>query len=330
MSPNDDPRFAEIRRALERAADASSLDLEPIHAALVEDDRRLRRMRVAASAAASLPVLAWLASFALHPVRPDVCPDFTRHDVWSLGVVPAAAWSVGAILVWRDAPWAQLLVRATWWSLHVTGLILTWTRPGLLPYGFPAAGLGGGAALLILGGRGIAPFELEGPLRPRRHTGEVVALSVLGGADLLTVVAADVANGWGHPVGTLLVAVLLPAVAGVMTLRRWAPHATILANLLFAMALTAPLAAGIPRTLAALLTVSALVQVVLAARILVSLARGLEADLPVRQPLQDGFFRGLVALGILAAAAGAVRPVPSSELAASCAESRGHPPSEAP
>ena len=180
MSPNDDPRFAEIRRALERAAGASSLDLEPIHAALVEDDRRLRRMRVAASAAASLPVLAWLASFALHPVRPDVCPDFTRHDVWSLGVVPAAAWSVGAILVWRDAPWAQLLVRATWWSLHVTGLILTWTRPGLLPYGFPAAGLGGGAALLILGGRGIAPFELEGPLRPRRHTGEVVALSVLG------------------------------------------------------------------------------------------------------------------------------------------------------
>jgi hypothetical protein len=330
MSPNDDPRFAEIRRTLERAAAASSLDIAPMHATLVEDDRRLRLMRAVASAVASLPVLLWLASVAFHPVSPDVCPDFTRTDVWSIGVVPAAAWFVGAILVWRDAPWAQLLVRATWWSLHVTGLVLTWTRPGLLPYAFPAAGLGGGAALLVLGGRGIAPFELEGPLRPRRHTGEVVLLSVLGGADLLTLVAANVANGWGHPLASVLVAVLLPGVAGVLTLRRWAPHATVVANVLFALALAHPLDVGIPTMLSAVLALSAIVQVGLAGRILVSLARGLEADLPVRQALQDRLFTALVVLTTSAALAGAIRPVAPSELAASCAESRGPLPSEAP
>jgi hypothetical protein len=250
--------------------------------------------------------------------------------VWSTGVVPSVAWFVGAILVWRDAPWAQLLVRATWWSLHVTGLILTWTRPGLLPYGFPAAALGGGAALLILGGRGISPFELEGPLRPRRHTGEVVALSVLGGADLLTLAAANVANGWGHPLASVLVVVLLPGVAGVLSLRRWAPHATIAANVVFAIALADPSDVGIPKMLAALLALSAMVQVGLATRVLVSLVRGLEADLPVRQPLQDRLFTAVVALATLAALVGATRPVTSSELDASCAESRGPLHSETP
>jgi hypothetical protein len=69
--------------------------------------------------------------------------------------------------------------------------------------------------------------------------------------------------------------------------------------LLFGIALTDPLAIGVPSPLAALLALSAAVQVVLAVRILVSLARGLEADLPVRQPLQDGVFRALVALASL-------------------------------
>jgi hypothetical protein len=326
----DDPRFAEIRSTLERAAAASSLDLAPIRAAIVEDDRRLRLRRAVASAVAALPILAWSVSVALHPVSPQVCPDFNRADVWSIGVVPAAAWLVSAVLVWRDAPWAQLLVRATWWSLHITGLILTWTRPGLLPYAFPAAAVGGGAALVILGGRGIAPFELEGPLRPRRHTGEVVALSVLGGADLITLVTANVANVWGHPVGTALVAVLMPAVVGVLTLRRWAPHATIAANGLFAFALMDPLVVGIPRVLATLLAASAIVQVALAARMLVSISRGLEADLPVRQPLQDRLFTALIVLTTLAALPGAIRPVTPGELAASCAESRGSTPSEEP
>ncbi len=322
MNSNDDPRFAEIGRTLNRAAAASSLDIDPMYATLVEDNRRLRRLRAVASAAAFLPVFVWLLSVALHPITAEVCQDFTPLDVWSIGVVPAAAWLVGAVLVWRDAPWAQLLVRAIWWSLHVTGLILTWTRPGLLPYALPAAALGGGAALLILGGRGIAPFELEGPLRPRRHTGEVVLLSVLGGADLLTLVAANVANGWGHPLANVLVPVLLPAVVAVLTLRRWAPHAAIASNVLFALALTLRPDLGVPQALAALLALSAIVQVALAARLFASVARGLNADLPVRQPLQNRVLGALLAVAILAAVVGAIRPVSTAQLDASCAESR--------
>jgi len=322
MSPNDDPRLAEIRRTLDRAAAGSSLDIDRMRATLAADDRRLLLLRAFASACAFLPVLVWLVSLAFHPVNTEVCPDFTRHDVWSIGAIPAAASLVGAILVWRDAAWAQLLVRATWWSLHVTGLILTWARPGLLPYAFPAAALGGGAALVILGGRGIAPFELEGPLRPRRHTGEVVLLSVLGGADLLTLVATNVANGWGHPLANLLVPVLLPAVVAVLTLRRWAPHAAIASNVLFALALTLRPDLGVPQALAAMLALSAIVQVALAALLFASVARGLNADLPVRQPLQNRALGALLAVAILAAVVGAIRPVSTAELDASCAESR--------
>jgi hypothetical protein len=321
MSPNDDPRLVQVRRTLEGAAAASSVDIDRLHAALLDDDRRLRRLRAVASALAFLPILVWLGSLAFHPIHPAVCPDFTRHDVWLIGVVPASAWLLGAVLVWRDAPWAQLLVRATWWSLHITGLLLTWTRPGLLPYAFPAAALGGGAALLVLGGRGVAPFELEGPLRPRGHTGEVVLLSVLGGADLLTLVAANVANGWGHPLANLLVPVLLPAVVGVLTLRRWAPHATIASNVFFALALTLRPDLGVPQALVALLALSAIVQVAVAARLFTSVARGLDADLPVRQPFQNRVLGALLAVAILAAVVGAIRPVSAGELDASCAES---------
>jgi len=183
---------------------------------------------------------------------------------------------------------------------------------------------------LILGGRGVAPFELEGPLRPRRHAREVVLLSVLGGADLLTLVTANVANGWGHPLGAALVAILLPAVVGVMTLRRWAPHVTAAANVLLLLALTNPLAVGLPASLGALLALSAVVQIAASTRIIVSLASGLEADLPARQPLVDRALSGLVFLTILVAVVGALRPIPANELAASCAESRGPNPEGAP
>jgi hypothetical protein len=327
---DDDPRFDAIRRALEQAADTPAPDFAPLRAVIADDDRRLRFLRAAATACAALPIVAWLASVTLHPIHPTVCSDFEPRDVLSIGVVPAVAWCASAALVWRDAPWAQLLVRAVWWSLHVTGLVLTWTRPGLLPYGFPAAAIGGGAALLILGGRGVAPFELEGPLRPRRHTREVVLLSVLGGADLLTLVAANVANTWVHPLGAALVAALLPAVVGVMMLRRWAPHATMAANALLLLALTHPLAVGVPASLGALLALSAAAQLAASALILRSLASGLEADLPARQPWVDRVLSGVVLLAILAAIAGGVRPIPAGQLAASCAESRGPSPEVAP
>ena len=49
MSPNDDPRLAEIRHTLDRAAAASSLDIDRMRATLAADDRRLLLLRAFAS-----------------------------------------------------------------------------------------------------------------------------------------------------------------------------------------------------------------------------------------------------------------------------------------
>ncbi|MCU0697679.1 MAG: hypothetical protein MUC96_14225, partial [Myxococcaceae bacterium] len=319
--PSPEPLDELLARA--RATEPPAVPL-PAPEALRRREASWRRRQVGAMALSLLPVVAWVVSVVAHPVSQTLCDVMDREVLLRLGALPALVLLVAAPLPFVERPWAQVVVRGVWWSLHVAGALLTWTRPGLLPLAFPVAGAAAGVALLLLGRRGFEPFTLPGTTPWRRHTTTLLVCGVLAIADALTLTFVAAANDGG---GGRLVGVALVLLAGMVLLSRQRLAGLVLSaggNVgLAAVGLMGGDAWSLPTGLGLALAASALVQLTLLANLAVTLHRGLAGDLPTARPGLERALRGLVVGAALASIIGGVLPPDSNRLAQSCAASRG-------
>jgi len=226
---------------------------------------------------------------------------------WS-GHLPAALWLptgfllAAALLVHHRHVGSLLLVRAVLWSNLLLGTVVCWYGGSSDRHVAPILALANGAALLLLGRRGLDGGAQNGRFVPMAFRGALVAILVMALADAQTLLffgslyfqlsGVDLRL----VVPPLLIAgAFLGSVAGLYRLRVWGLALDAVASLgLLAFATTDLLRLGPMFNI--VFAGSAIFQLVLVASVVVRLARG-------AAPAPSRLSRASVWLGMLAVAA---------------------------
>jgi len=166
------PRVAMLRAATEMVA-----------------TRRRRRHAVVVGLAAVV-VLAVIASLWAHPIAPGVCEWVSHASIVRFGLVHVLGFVIAAGLAGRPDPWAQLLVRAVWWSSLSTGSAAMVLEPGILPLLLPTMTFAAAACLLVVGDEDLARPVPGGGFPLAAHRGSIMLLMILAMADTETLAMA--------------------------------------------------------------------------------------------------------------------------------------------
>jgi hypothetical protein len=220
--------------------------------------------------------------------------------------LPAGLLAGAAILIHHRYLGSQLLARAALWSNLLLGcLIAVMTRGDgdwMLGAGLAVAT---GGALLCLGGRGLGADVRAGRFVPLAHRTLLTATLILALADAQGLLFwGGLEVEFGEPSARPFVcgALMLVAVIGLYRLRTWGFLLNLVANLaIAAMALAGalPLEGPVP----ALLAATAILQLLIAAPVLRSLAVG--APVTEASPRSAGLAASLVVIALVLVALGA-------------------------
>lgn len=283
--------------------------------------RHIALLRQIIAALLALLVLGvWLVSSLGHPTSVATCEWVTGPAVLRYGVVHVVGFCVGAAFVQRRSTWARMIVAAAWWSSLLAATVGVWTQPGALPVLMPTMAFASAAGLLMLPAEAYEDGSGDFPLRVHRRA--IVVMLTLAIADVETLASAAVNHDEPGMLGYALLdgvaaAVMLVGVIGLYRLRGWGLLLTLTANVCVAGAAWSGVLVYDPG-FAALLTVTAMLQMMLGVPLLRTLWRG---DVPLRRERGAVPWVGrlVIIACVLASVSGVVRFSDPATLAAACA-----------
>jgi hypothetical protein len=213
----------------------------------------------------------------------------------SLVAIPVIA----ALLIWARPIAAQLLARATWWSLLLVGGLLAVATDDrdLRTLGAYIAMCNAGA-LLAVGGLGLG--EGQGRFVPVAFRGTLIVSLVLAIADTGSFLWFGLGNAIfeGHLSIIVLVPLMIAGVIGLLRLRTWGLLVSLSTNLLITI-LAATDVLDLPGPMRTLFITTAIVQLIVPIPMLVALVRGRAPD-----PQRWSRLKTVVPMAIVAAIAG--------------------------
>jgi hypothetical protein len=218
-------------------------------------------------------LIASAASFAVAVMLWKIAhPEHAPGTEWILLGAVVAVPAVAAALVWVRRLEAQLLARATWWSLMLAGALAATVVGGYAARPGCALVAGNAIALLASGSTGLDAGG--GRFQPVAFRGTLLLALVLAIADTGALLWCGLANFLfdGRARALLLVPLLATGVVGLLRLRTWGLLVSIASNLLVAiLALTGVL--GLPPELRALFATTATLQLLVPIPMLIAIAR---------------------------------------------------------
>jgi hypothetical protein len=199
---------------------------------------------------------------------------------WALWL-PTALLGACAIVQLHRHVGSQLLVRAVWWSNLLLGTLLAVSGGSTEREVGALVALGTGAALLAVGRRGLEETG-AGAFTPIAYRGSLMGIMVMALADaqsllLFGTLQLTENKSWqAHGVATLplwLAAALVVAMAGTYRLKLWGLALNLIVNVAIAGAALVG-ALDLPRPLVVAYLGTSLLQILLAAPLVVALFRG--------------------------------------------------------
>jgi hypothetical protein len=296
------------RSAIDAATAPSGHEAAPMRTTLDGHVRSLWRRRALAGTAIAAVLMVLAGNVALHPLGSQSCAQLTRADLLAIGAVPAAALIASLVLVGRRGAGAQLLTRAFWWSNLVGGSLSTLGSPGLLPLAFPAAALGCGAALLLLGDRGLEIASDPGRTPTLAYRGALALMLVLAAADGQLLLAVAVSNRFLRPAEPAFALLELACVVGLTRFARAALPLSLATNLALVATVVTGHFEGLPEPLRTVVAVSAFGQATLVVALRFAVRRDPSGDdarlRGLARPLARAVMLALMALAAVVAIRG--------------------------
>ncbi|EDM75321.1 hypothetical protein PPSIR1_01057 [Plesiocystis pacifica SIR-1] len=212
---------------------------EAMLAELEAHQRRRGRLRLLAALLSCLVLAAYAVSVLAHPLGASTCDWVSPGAVLRYGLVHVAGFVLASALVASTRTWAQLLVRACWWSSLLAASVGLWTELGTLPLLMPTLLLASAIGLWSLGELPLDVDAPDGGFPLIRHRELVVAMLVFAVADAETLLASalnhDEPGSLGYALTDLACALtMIVAIVGLYRLRVWGFVAVVLANLAIA------------------------------------------------------------------------------------------------
>jgi len=201
--------------------------------------RELTRRRWLAGLLALLVVAAWVVSIVAHPLGGLTCEWASPPDIVRYGVVHVVAFVFGAAMVSSQRTWAQILVRAFWWSSLLAASVASWTEFGTLPLLMPVLLVASAAGLWMLGDDTFGVDIPDGDLALVRHRAAVVAMMVFAVADTETLLGAALNHDEPEALHFAFIdlgcaVAMVAAMVGLYRLRTWGFLAVLGLNIIIA------------------------------------------------------------------------------------------------
>lgn len=279
----------------------SSLSPIGLEAALDTERRRSRRRTGIVMGLFASVLGAWLASIVAHPIVGIVCDWVSPLAIVRYGLVHVLGFGLATWLARSPRPWAQMLVRALWWSALLAGSAGMVTEPGTIPILMPVIVLASAVGLLVVGERGVYDVQPGEGFGLAVHRRSIILMMILAIADTETLLMA--ALNHDDPVVIRYATIDLGCAAamgvamwGLYRLRTWGLVATLALNVVIATLGLAGLLFYEPG-FAYLLATTAIIQLGLAAPLVRTLVSGTAP--PERRPRR--WSHGAISRWVLAA-----------------------------